>query len=111
MTGHAVGAWFTGRNKSPEQPGDTRAEVTVAHPGREFAFVVGGTWIRWSYRFADALGGTRVIETWTWLPQGVKRFRDRFGDEAEDQIARRGGAAYLGMAETLAAIKRLAEGE
>ena len=73
--------------------------------------MVGGSWIRWSYKFADALGGTQVTETWTCLPQGVKRFHVRFGDGANDQIAERAGAAYLGMAETLAAIKRVAEAE
>ena len=85
--------------------------MTVAHRGREFAFVVGGSWIRWSYKFADALGGTQVTETWTCLPQGIKRFRERFGDDADDQITQRAGGAYLGMAETLAAIKRVAEEE
>jgi len=115
--GPRLGAWFTGRNESRERSGDTRsqweirAQVTVAHPGQEFAFVVSGSWIRWSYKFADALGGTQVTETWTCLPQGVKRFHVRFGDGANDQIAERAGAAYLGMAETLAAIKRVAEAE
>ena len=115
--GPHVGAWFTGRNKSPERSGDTRsqwenrAEVTVANRGREFTFVVGGSWIRWSYEFVDALGGTKVTESWTCLPQGIKRFHDRFGDDADEQIAQRAAAAYLGMAETLAAIKRVAEAE
>jgi len=115
--GPRVGAWFTSRHESPERSGDTRsqwenrAEVTVANPGREFAFVVGGSWIRWSYKFADALGGTQVTETWTCLPQGIKVFHDRFGDDTDDQIAQRGAAAYLGMAETLAAMKRVAESE
>ena len=115
--GSRVGAWFTCRNEPPEQSGDTRsqrehrAEVTVAHRGREFAFVVGGSWIRWSYRFVDALGGTRVTETWTCLPRGIKRFRDRFGDDADVRSLSGAAAAYLGMAETLAAMKRVAEGE
>ena len=115
--GPRAGAWFTGRNEprkgsgDPRSPWETRAEVTVAHRGREFAFVVGGSWIRWSYKFADALGGTQVTETWTCLPQGIKRFRERFGDDADDQITQRAGGAYLGMAETLAAIKRVAEEE
>jgi Polyketide cyclase / dehydrase and lipid transport len=115
--GPHVGAWFTCRNESLEQLGNTRsqwehrAQVTVANRGREFAFVIGGSWIRWSYRFADALGGTGVTETCTCLPPGIRRFHDRFGDDADERIAQRGGAAYLGMAETLASIKRVAEGE
>jgi Polyketide cyclase / dehydrase and lipid transport len=115
--GPSVGAWFTGRNESPERTGDTRSqwetrsEVTVADRGREFTFVVGGSWIQWSYTFTDTPRGTRVAESWAFLPEGIARFHDRFGDDAEAQIAQRIEAAHRGIPETLAAIKRVAEAE
>ena len=49
--GPRVGAWFTGRNELPERTWETRSEVVVADRGREFAFVVGGTFARWGYTF------------------------------------------------------------
>src|SRR6202142_2653486 len=42
--GPAVGAWFTGRNELPERTWETRSEVVVADRGREFAFIVNGSW-------------------------------------------------------------------
>src|SRR5579863_8941289 len=47
-----VGAWFSGRNDTPERTWETRSEVVAAERGREFAFVVGGTWTKWSYTFS-----------------------------------------------------------
>lgn len=37
------GAWSTGRNEVPGRTWETRSQVVAAEPGREFAFVVGGT--------------------------------------------------------------------
>lgn len=104
-----VGAWFTGRNETPERTWETRSEVVAAERGREFAFVVGGTWIRWSYHFAAVEGGTTVTESWDFLPDGIARFEERFGDDAEAQIAQRAADARQGIPLTLAAIKRAAE--
>ncbi|MGZ6807635.1 MAG: SRPBCC family protein, partial [Mycobacteriaceae bacterium] len=42
-----VGAWFTGRNEVPARTWETRSEVVAAERGREFAFVVGGSLVRW----------------------------------------------------------------
>jgi hypothetical protein len=77
-----VGAWFTGRNETAERTWETRSQVVSADRGREFSFVVGGSWIRWSYAFSDVPGGTRVTETWEFLPEGIARFHERFGDGA-----------------------------
>lgn len=107
--GPDVGAWFTGRNVTSERTWETRSQVVVADPGVEFAFVVGGTWIRWGYRFADVDGGTLVTESWDFLPDGVARFAERFGDDAPAQIEDRRRAAHEGIPLTLAAIKRVAE--
>jgi hypothetical protein len=104
-----VGAWFTGRNELPERVWETRSQVVAAERGREFAFVVGGSLVRWGYTFAPVDGGTRVTESWEFLPDGIARFRARFGGDAETEIARRTEAAYQGIPRTLAAIKKAAE--
>jgi polyketide cyclase/dehydrase/lipid transport protein len=108
--GPRVGAWFTGRNESPDRdPWETRSQVVTASPGSEFAFAVGGTWVRWGYTFTPVAGGTEVTESWEVLPDGVTRFAERFGEQAQEQLARRFEAARTGIPETLAALKRVAE--
>jgi hypothetical protein len=107
--GPRPGAWFTGRNELPERTWETRSQVVVADRGREFAFVVGGSWVRWGYTFAPVDGGTQVTESWEFLPDGVTRFRSRFGSDAPAQIADRTQAARNGIPVTLAALKRSAE--
>lgn len=110
--GPRAGAWFTGRNQSPERdPWETRSQVVAASPGSEFAFTVGGTWVRWGYAFTPAAGGTAVTESWEVLPDGVARFAERFGEQAQEQLARRFEAARTGIPETLAALKRAAESQ
>ena len=104
-----VGAWFTGRNELPERVWETRSQVIAAEPGREFAFVVGGSLVRWSYAFTPVDGGTQVTESWEFLPDGIARFQARFGEDAEAQIANRTEAAHRGIPITLAAIKESAE--
>jgi hypothetical protein len=104
-----VGAWFTGRNELPDRTWETRSEVVAAERGREFAFIVGGTWTRWGYTFSPVDGGTQVTESWEFLPGGVAMFAERFGADAEAQTANRAEAARNGIAVTLAAIKKTAE--
>ncbi|HVB00759.1 MAG TPA: SRPBCC family protein [Acidimicrobiales bacterium] len=106
-----VGAWFTGRNETAERTWETRSEVVAAERGREFAFIVGGAWIRWGYTFASSNEGTVVTESWEFLPEGISRFKERYGDEAPTQIADRRMAAHQGIPMTLAALKRIAESE
>lgn len=107
--GARVGAWFGGRNEVPGRIWETRSIVTAADRGREFAFVVGGSLVRWGYAFAPAGEGTTLTESWEFLPDGVALFRERYGPDAEAQIADRSQAAHDGIPETLAAIKRIAE--
>lgn len=104
-----VGAWFTGRNETAARTWETRSQVAVADRGREFAFMVGGSWVRWGFTFAPVDEGTRVTESWEVLPGGVARFADNYGAEAEAQLAERSRAAHEGIPLTLAAIKRIAE--
>jgi hypothetical protein len=107
--GPRPGAWFTGRNELPERTWETRSRVVVADRGREFAFLVGGSWVRWGYTFAPVGAGTQVTESWEFLPDGIARFHERFGPDAEAQIASRTEAARSGIPVTLAAIKKAAE--
>jgi hypothetical protein len=107
--GPRAGAWFTGRNEVPGRAWETRSQVVAADRGREFTFAVGGAWVRWSYTFTPVDEGTRLTESWEFLPAGIARFHERYGDDAEAQIADRVEAAHTGIPETLAAIKKAAE--
>lgn len=105
------GAWFTGRNEADGQVWETKSQVAVAERGREFAWLVGGQYARWGYRFEPVGGGTRLTESWEFLPAGQTMFREKYGPGAEDRIALRRGQAMHGIPATLAAIKRIAEAE
>lgn len=107
--GPRPGAWFTGRNQTPERTWETRCVVEVAEPAREFAFLVNGGWVRWAYTFEPTGDGTRVTESWRFLPAGQAGFRERYGANAEAQIEKRTVAAREGIPRTLAAIKVAAE--
>ena len=104
-----VGARFTGRNELPERTWETRCQVVVADRGREFAFVVGESFVRWGYTFTPVDGGTQVTESWEFLPAGIAMFESRHGADAQMQIADRTKAAHDGIPVTLAALKEAAE--
>lgn len=103
------GAWFTGRNELDGRTWQTRSQVVAAEPGRRFAWQVGGSWVRWAYDLEAVEGGTRLTESWEFLPDGLAMFRDKYGDEAESAIAARAEQAHAGIPVTLASIKRVAE--
>jgi hypothetical protein len=107
--GPEVGAWFTGRNELPERVWETRSQVVAATRGREFAFVVGNSLVRWGYTFDATPGGTTVTESWEFLPEGIAMFHQRFGEDAQAQIVNRTEAAHSGIPATLAALKKAAE--
>ena len=104
-----VGAWFTGRNELPHRTWETRSEVVAADRGREFAWVVGGSFVRWGFSLTPAETGTKVTESWKFLPDGIAMFEDKFGDDAQAQISDRTQQALDGIPKTLLAIKRIAE--
>ena len=104
-----VGALFTGRNELPERTWETRCQVVTADRGREFAFVVGDSLVRWGYTFIPVDGGTQVTESWEFLPAGIAMFESRYEADAQMQIAHRTKAAHEGIPVTLAAIKTAAE--
>lgn len=104
-----VGAWFTGRNETPDRTWETRSQVVAAEPGREFAWQVGGDKVYWGYTFEPADGGTKLTESWEFLPGGIEMFHERYGDDAQAEIDKRTEAAHTGIPATLAAIKKAAE--
>lgn len=107
--GPEVGAWFTGRNVTPERTWETRCQVVAADPGRKFAWEVNHGWVYWGYEMTAEDGGTRLTESWELRPAGVAGFRERYGETADGEIAKRSEAARTGIPATLAAIKRTAE--
>lgn len=104
-----VGSWFTGRNVTETNTWETKSKVLADEPGREFAFAVNGDRTRWGYTFQPTDGGTIVTESWEILPAAEPTYPERFGDRAEAEIAIRADGASVGMRETLAAIKHVAE--
>ncbi|OMQ14360.1 polyketide cyclase [Modestobacter sp. VKM Ac-2676] len=104
-----VGDWFTGRNEALGRSWETRSQVVAADRGREFAWLVGGKLVRWGFTMAPVEGGTRLTESWEFLPAGQQFFAERFGDQAQAQIEDRTRAAHEGIPVTLAAVKRVAE--
>ncbi|WP_123025467.1 SRPBCC family protein [Mycolicibacterium stellerae] len=107
--GPQVGAWFTGRNETPERTWETRSQVVAAEPGRKFAWQVNNGWVHWEYAFEPEGDGTRLTESWEFLPAGIAGFHDRYGAEADAQIEQRSEAARSGIPATLAAIKKAVE--
>ena len=109
--GARPGAWFVGRNEADGQVWVTESQVAVANRGREFAWLVGGQYARWGYRLERVGGGSRLTESWEFLPAGRTMFRQKYGSRADDRIALRRSQAMRGIPATLAAIKRIAEAE
>ena len=107
--GAVVGAWFTGRNVLPERTWETRSQVVAAEPGREFAWEVNNGWVRWGFTVEPEGAGTRLTEHWQFLSKGLEGFGERFGADADAQIAQRSALALRGIPETLRAIKATAE--
>ncbi len=83
--------------------------MVAADPGREFAWEVNDGWVRWGYTLEPADGGTRLTESWEFLPAGIAGFHERWGAKAEAHIENRHALAKSGIPATLAAIKKTAE--
>jgi hypothetical protein len=104
-----VGAWFTGHNVLPDRTWDTRSQIIAADRGREFAWIVGRAFVRWSFRFDPYGAATRLTESWQFLPAGLAMFQEKYADRAAAEIDARTRQAHDGIPRTLAAIKRIAE--
>jgi hypothetical protein len=103
------GAWFSGRNEADGKVWETQSQVAVAQRGREFAWLVGGRFVRWSFTFTPVAGQTRVTESWEFLPEGRAMFQKKYGSEAEQLTQLRVEQAHTGIPRSLAAIKRIVE--
>jgi hypothetical protein len=108
--GPREGAWFTGRNVTPDRTWETRSLVVAAEPGREFAWLVGGKLVRWGYVLRPVDGKTELTETWEFRQDGIDFFHEKYGDQAQAQIQERTDAAHSGIPATLARIKAVVEG-
>jgi Polyketide cyclase / dehydrase and lipid transport len=109
--GPRVGARFSGYNELPHKKWEGPCEVVTADRGHEFAFVVQGRMVWWSYTFTPDEGGTRVTESWEFLPNGVNWVRENHPDDFEAEVDLRARRAKDGIAATLTALKRVAESE
>lgn len=107
--GPVTGAWFTGRNETPQRTWETRSQVVAADPGREFAWEVNNGWVRWGFQLTPDGDATVLTQSWHFKPKGIAGFHDRFGERAEEEIITRSQAAKTGIPVTLAAIKATAE--
>lgn len=115
--GPVVGAHFVGHNTRPGRDWDTRSTVTVADPGRAFAWEVNDGWVRWSYTMTPEAGaagdgarGTRLAESWEFTELGRENIAGRYPDDGDAQIAVRVEDARTSIPTTLAAIKEVVEG-
>lgn len=107
--GPREGAWFSGRNEANGRVWETKSLVVAAQPGEEFAWMVGGSLVWWSYTFEPLDGGTRLTESWEFRPEGIAMFHEKYGSDAQNQIEQRSEAARSGIPATLEAIKKIAE--
>jgi hypothetical protein len=107
--GPVVGAWFTGYNESAGRTWESRNQVVVAEPGREFVWEVNDGFVRWGFAIDPEEGGSRLTESWAFLPKGVAGFHEKYGERADAAISARSADALAGIPVTLAAIKATAE--
>jgi carbon monoxide dehydrogenase subunit G len=109
------GAWFTGHNVIGDVSWDTHCQVSVAEPGREFAFVNHGPngdaeLVRWGYALEPDGAGTKATESWQVLPAYPTFVQS--GNPDMDVTQRIEGMAQMardGIKDTLANLKRVAE--
>ncbi len=106
-TGPAVGARFKGTNKRGILRWSTKPTVTVADPGRAFAFEVGRD-TKWTYRLEGEGAGTRLTETFEML-----RDMPRYLVVGERLMGVKDRRSDLerGMAVTLERIKQFVESD
>lgn len=106
-----VGATFTGYNRTPTRDWHTTSTVITADEDREFAWSVGPGKAIWGFRLAPAQDGqTELTELteYTVVGESVETFfREKYGDDAEAQLADRQRHAADGIPATLSAIRSI----
>jgi hypothetical protein len=108
-TAAAVGASFTGRNELGKRRWSTTGKIVECRRGEVLAFdVFAGPirYSRWTYRFAPAEGGCTVTEEWD---DGRPRWMHPLGALVSG-VKDRDAHNRAGMEQTLANLKRAAEG-
>jgi hypothetical protein len=108
-TGPEVGAWFHGRNEADGKVWETESRVVAAEEPVEFAWLVMGNAVRWSYTLTPEENGTALTESWAVQPEGFTAFDEMFGHDAETQLDLRRDWALSGIPATLKAIKQIVE--
>ena len=101
--------WWEGRRRRAARRVVVRRSQRPARPdvedplggrgggsGSRVTFIVGGSYVRWGYRFEPADGATVITESWEMLPDIHALFVERFGDGAAEQVADREEAAAHG---------------
>lgn len=86
----------------PQPSGGRHAGQGIRLGGQQRLGVLG-------YSLAAEDGGTRLTESWKFLPPGIAGFHEIFGERAESEIEARRLAAESGIPATLTAIKAIAE--
>ena len=108
-TGPERGARFKGTNANGFRRWRTISRVTDVEPGRLFAFhvsVIGLKVSSWRYDFEPSALGCVVTESWIDERTRFSAFLGRVGTGVKDRASHN----KMGMEETLAALKRTAEG-
>lgn len=111
-TGPAVGAVFKGRNSNGSRRWSTTVKVTRCEPGRSFAFavssVLGIPVSEWSYDITST-GDASCEVTETWSDRRPGWFKAPAG-LVTGVMHRDDDTTALNLEQTLAALKRVAEG-
>ena len=105
------GAQFLGHNDDGTKEWTTTSTVVSARPGEEFVWEVGKSYVRWGYHLAPVEGGTELTHTWEVLPALHRFFEDKYGEQAQEVLARRTDSAHASIPRTLETIKAIVERE
>ena len=68
-----------------------------------------GPFVRWDYRLTPNGQETEVTESMTFLPTGIERFHERWGDEVEEVLEGRVAEARSNIRTTLSVLKMAVE--
>lgn len=107
-SGPRVGGRFVGRNRTGRRRWTTLTTVTIAVPGRRFAFRVTAPVVpiaEWGYLIEPTDGGCRVEETWADLRPAPVRLASTLRTGVADRVA----FNRRSMEQTLANLKAASE--
>lgn len=105
------GAQFLGHNDDGAKEWTTTSTVVRARPGEEFVWEVGQGFVRWGYRMAPVEGSTELTHTWEVLPALHGFYADKYGDQAQEVLARRTESAHASIPRTLESIRTIVESQ